>query len=359
MRADQLLVERGLAATAQAQRLIAASVRVGALEVRQEQATTCPSRREIELLDAAEARYVSRGGLKLEGGCVSRAGRRRQAVPRRGPVHRRLHRLPAAAARAAKVVGVDVGHGQLAQLHEEARGAASIRALSADDLREEADEAGDESGDKARSSESAESAQPSDPRDRGRPVVHLADAGAAGAGAVAEADDGRLLMLVKPQFELQPGQVGKGGIVRDESLYAQVEKRLHDACEALELRVLRWLTARLPVVTATANFSFTHARSQGERRFLQVRLPLESSNFSRPRRRKAADKLRAARQQLYARKPQFCSVTFGAGGSTHQGGTFGAVSEILAEGVDAASRISPASAPRAPRCASSSRSSRP
>ena len=29
------------------------------------------------------------------------------------------------------------------------------------------------------------------------------------------ASGGDLLMLVKPQFELQPGQVGKGGIVRD------------------------------------------------------------------------------------------------------------------------------------------------
>jgi 23S rRNA (cytidine1920-2'-O)/16S rRNA (cytidine1409-2'-O)-methyltransferase len=29
------------------------------------------------------------------------------------------------------------------------------------------------------------------------------------------APGGHLLMLVKPQFELQPGQVGKGGIVRD------------------------------------------------------------------------------------------------------------------------------------------------
>lgn len=52
-----------------------------------------------------------------------------------------------------------------------------------------------------------------------------------------------------------------------------------------------------------------------------------------------AVKLRAVRQQLYAFKPEFCSVTFGAGGST-QGGTFGAVSEILAEGVDAASHFS-------------------
>jgi len=33
-------------------------------------------------------------------------------------------------------------------------------------------------------------------------------------------------MLVKPQFELQPGQVGKGGIVRDAGLYLRVERRL-------------------------------------------------------------------------------------------------------------------------------------
>ncbi len=52
-----------------------------------------------------------------------------------------------------------------------------------------------------------------------------------------------------------------------------------------------------------------------------------------------AVKLRAVRQQLYAFKPEFCSVTFGAGGST-QAGTFAAVSEILAEGVDAASHLS-------------------
>ena len=32
-----------------------------------------------------------------------------------------------------------------------------------------------------------------------------------------------------------------------------------------------------------------------------------------------ADKLRAVRQQLYAMKPEFCSVTFGAGGSTQEG----------------------------------------
>ena len=50
-------------------------------------------------------------------------------------------------------------------------------------------------------------------------------------------------------------------------------------------------------------------------------------------------KLRLARQQLYALQPQFCSVTYGAGGST-QAGTFQSVREILAEGVSAAAHFS-------------------
>ena len=50
-------------------------------------------------------------------------------------------------------------------------------------------------------------------------------------------------------------------------------------------------------------------------------------------------KLRLARQQLYALKPKFCSVTYGAGGST-QAGTFQIVRDILAEGVSAAAHFS-------------------
>ena len=52
-----------------------------------------------------------------------------------------------------------------------------------------------------------------------------------------------------------------------------------------------------------------------------------------------AVKLRAVRQELYALKPQFCSVTYGAGGST-QAGTFAMVGEILAEGHSAAAHFS-------------------
>ena len=47
------------------------------------------------------------------------------------------------------------------------------------------------------------------------------------------------------------------------------------------------------------------------------------------------EKIRAVRHELYALKPDFCSVTYGAGGSTQEG-TYGAVSEILSEGVVAA-----------------------
>ncbi|MDO8458273.1 MAG: methylenetetrahydrofolate reductase [NAD(P)H] [Burkholderiaceae bacterium] len=64
-----------------------------------------------------------------------------------------------------------------------------------------------------------------------------------------------------------------------------------------------------------------------------------SLEFFPPKTPEGADKLRVVRQALYALKPQFCSVTFGAGGST-QAGTFGTVNEILAEGVDAASHFS-------------------
>jgi methylenetetrahydrofolate reductase (NADPH) len=64
-----------------------------------------------------------------------------------------------------------------------------------------------------------------------------------------------------------------------------------------------------------------------------------SLEFFPPKTPEGAEKLRAVRQQLYALKPEFCSVTFGAGGSTQEG-TFNTVRDILAEGVDAASHFS-------------------
>ncbi|MDE2607865.1 MAG: methylenetetrahydrofolate reductase [NAD(P)H] [Burkholderiales bacterium] len=74
-------------------------------------------------------------------------------------------------------------------------------------------------------------------------------------------------------------------------------------------------------------------------------LPI-SLEFFPPKTAEGTDKLRAARQQLYALRPEFCSVTYGAGGSTHAG-TFATVGEILAEGMEAASHFSCIGATRA------------
>lgn len=71
---------------------------------------------------------------------------------------------------------------------------------------------------------------------------------------------------------------------------------------------------------------------------MSAQLPL-SFEFFPPKTPEGAAKLRTARQQLYPLKPEFCSVTFGAGGSTQEG-TFATVAEILAEGVSAASHFS-------------------
>jgi methylenetetrahydrofolate reductase (NADPH) len=67
-------------------------------------------------------------------------------------------------------------------------------------------------------------------------------------------------------------------------------------------------------------------------------LPL-SLEFFPPKTPDGVTKLAAVRQQLYPLKPHFCSVTYGAGGST-QGGTLQTVREIIREGVPAAPHFS-------------------
>jgi methylenetetrahydrofolate reductase (NADPH) len=74
-------------------------------------------------------------------------------------------------------------------------------------------------------------------------------------------------------------------------------------------------------------------------RALQTQEPQLSVEFFPPKTSEGVEKLRVVREQLYALKPEFCSVTYGAGGSTQEG-TFASVREILSEGAQAASHIS-------------------
>ena len=67
-------------------------------------------------------------------------------------------------------------------------------------------------------------------------------------------------------------------------------------------------------------------------------LPI-SLEFFPPKTPEGAEKLTAVRQQLYALQPEYCSVTYGAGGST-QDGTIQTVRAILTEGFDAAPHFS-------------------
>jgi 23S rRNA (cytidine1920-2'-O)/16S rRNA (cytidine1409-2'-O)-methyltransferase len=224
MRADQLLVERGLASSrSQAQRLIAAGVRWldrGAWKRVAKNGDEVPGEAELELLDTAEARYVSRGGLKLEGalrdsGIVVEGKRCLDVGQSTGGFTDCLLQHGA-----AQVTGVDVGH---AQLHEKIRGDARVTVVEKVNARELGAEHVGEPFDLIVGDLSFISQTLVLPA-----LVPLLKAG------------GDLLMLVKPQFELQPGQVGKNGIVTDAALYAVVERRIRDCCASLGLQVRGW-----------------------------------------------------------------------------------------------------------------------
>lgn len=70
----------------------------------------------------------------------------------------------------------------------------------------------------------------------------------------------------------------------------------------------------------------------------QPRLPL-SLEFFPAKNAEQASRMVSIRQQLYVLQPEFCSVTFGAGGTTQEG-TFSTLREMLAEGTQAASHLS-------------------
>lgn len=93
---------------------------------------------------------------------------------------------------------------------------------------------------------------------------------------------GHLLMLVKPQFELQPGQVGKGGIVREPALYAEIEQRIRRCLGDLGLQVKAWLDS--PITGGDGNHEFfVHAQQGAQVQHLDVALP-EQAPATKPAR---------------------------------------------------------------------------
>jgi 23S rRNA (cytidine1920-2'-O)/16S rRNA (cytidine1409-2'-O)-methyltransferase len=244
MRVDQLLVQQGLAPSrSAAQRLIErGAVRwkgPRGWQVPKKAGEDLPEGCTLEVTDDAELRFASRGGLKLEGalresGLDVSGWRCLDVGQSTGGFTDVLLQ-----AGAALVVGLDVGHGQL---HERLRSDARVTAYE---------------GLNARSPDGSDFArdQPAASFD-----LMVGDLSFISLTLVLPAlapwlkPGAQLLMLVKPQFELSPEQVGKGGLVKDASLYPLVEQRLRAACEALGWTVRGWWDS--PVTGGDGNREF-------------------------------------------------------------------------------------------------------
>ncbi len=66
--------------------------------------------------------------------------------------------------------------------------------------------------------------------------------------------DGHLLSLVKPQFEVGPEGIGKGGLVRDPTLYQGVQEKIVALCETLGLTVKSYIES--PITGGDGNREF-------------------------------------------------------------------------------------------------------
>ncbi|MDR2129360.1 MAG: TlyA family RNA methyltransferase [Burkholderiaceae bacterium] len=249
-RADQLLAQRGQAASRTAARELIAQGRVswqGQRVSKPAQALPQAAVLDVAAPDAADAtgRYVSRGGIKLAGALQASGMRVRGACcldvgQSTGGFTDCLLQHGA-----SRVVGLDVGHGQLhPRLRQDAR-VLCLEGVNARhlDARALAGVAGQARFDRVVGDVS---------------FISLTLVLPALVPVLAEG--GELLMLVKPQFELQPAQIGKGGIVRDAALYADVQQRIRHALTRLGLQTLGWFAS--PITGGDGNREFfVHAAS--------------------------------------------------------------------------------------------------
>jgi 23S rRNA (cytidine1920-2'-O)/16S rRNA (cytidine1409-2'-O)-methyltransferase len=67
-------------------------------------------------------------------------------------------------------------------------------------------------------------------------------------------EHGRVVTLIKPQFEVGKGEVGKGGIVKDPAQHARVVAEVNSAAEKLGLRVYGMIVS--PIHGADGNIEF-------------------------------------------------------------------------------------------------------
>jgi 23S rRNA (cytidine1920-2'-O)/16S rRNA (cytidine1409-2'-O)-methyltransferase len=236
-RIDKLLVERGLAESrTRAQALVMAGlVIVGERRVEKPSETFAPDAPvRVRGANDPAARYVGRGGLKLEAALDAFGLDVRDAVcldvgaSTGGFTDCLLQRG------ARRVTALDVGHNQIdyrlrTDPRVEVREGVNARHLAPEDFAERFD-------------------------------LVVMDVSFISATKVLPAlvpllkEGGALVVLVKPQFEVGRGEVGKGGVVRDPLQHARVVGEVNRAAEALGLVVRGVIDS--PILGAEGNKEF-------------------------------------------------------------------------------------------------------
>jgi len=236
-RIDKLLVERGLAPSrARAQALVmAGAVLVGEQRV-EKSSETFPAGAEVRVRGAEDpaARYVGRGGLKMEAalGAFSLDVRDTVCLDVGASTGGFTDCLLQHGAR--RVVAVDVGHNQIdwrlrTDTRVEVREGVNARHLKPEDFGETFD-------------------------------LVVMDVSFISATKVLPAVVGllkpraRAVVLVKPQFEVGRGEVGKGGVVRDAAQHARVVAEVNGAARELGLALVGVIES--PILGAEGNREF-------------------------------------------------------------------------------------------------------
>lgn len=67
-------------------------------------------------------------------------------------------------------------------------------------------------------------------------------------------DDGKVITLIKPQFEVKKGEVGEGGIVRDEEKHIRVIEEVNHAAKETGFQIVN--TIESPILGAEGNKEF-------------------------------------------------------------------------------------------------------
>ncbi len=217
-RLDKLLVERGLVASRERARalILAGQVVVGEHAV--DKAGTRVDSEVAIRLKGKDLPYVSRGGLKLAGGLAAfdLEVRGRTALDVGASTGGFTDCLLQHGV--ARVYAVDVGYGQLAwSLREDPR----VVSLERTNIRQLQPETLDAVPDLAVIDASFISLEKVLPA-----TLNLLSA------------DADVIALIKPQFEVGRGQVGKGGVVRDTGLHQQVIERIRALALELGCHVL-------------------------------------------------------------------------------------------------------------------------